>query len=386
MPDIRQPDGFEPQDASIEAVRHADSFIDALADGHQAAPQDAAEVELAALLGGWRDELRWPPATGLIAESDAVAALNAGLAERRPSAGRERWADTQKRGNRRGLSIVGTAAAAALCLGGFGAVVAGSGPGDGLYGIRTMLFGAQKQVRDAQIGLAAQTELNQVENLIAQGDWDQAQNKLVAVSTQVAAVDDELQKQQLLDQFNDLSAKVVERDPQATAPPGVVYTVPPSAVALVPAAGPTATPAAPAPTTTALPQPTTVSTPESVVSASTPASASATSIPPATTAPPSAVSPSTSVAPPSEASPSPGSASAVPSSASQAQTPDTTAASDSAAQTSAPVSTTADAREAVTTTAAAPTADSAAPTADSAASQPTPAPVITTTPVLVPAG
>jgi hypothetical protein len=59
-----------------------------------------------------------------------------------------------------------------------------------------------------------------VQTLISQGDWQQAQDKLVAVSTQVATIDDQQQKQELLDQFNDLSAKVVERDPAATAPPG----------------------------------------------------------------------------------------------------------------------------------------------------------------------
>ena len=122
-----------------------------------------------------------------------------------------------------------------LAIGGFGAVVAGAGPGDALYGLRTMLFGAPKQVRDDQVALAAQTELNQVQDLIAQGDWQQAQDKLVAVSTQVESVGDEQQKQQLLDQWNQLSAKVVQKDPEATVPPGITYTVPPSATELVPA-------------------------------------------------------------------------------------------------------------------------------------------------------
>ena len=151
------------------------------------------------------------------------------------------------RRSHRGLSIVGAAAAAVLGIGGFGAVVAGSGPGDTLYGVRSMLFGAPKQVRDDQVALAAKTELAQVQNLIAQGDWQQAQDKLVAVSTQVASIGDQQQKQELLDQFNDLSAKVVERDPEAIAPPGITYTVPPSATELVPAVAPTSTPSAPPP-------------------------------------------------------------------------------------------------------------------------------------------
>ena len=176
--------------------------------------------------------MRFPPATGLISETDAIAALNAGLAEK-PSRfnresreireNREKLSATPTR-SRRGLSVVGAAAAAVMCIGGFGAVVAGAGPGDALYGLRTMLFGAPAQVRDDQVALAARSEMNQVQELITRGDWAQAQDRLVAVSTQVATIEDGQQKQELLDQFNELSAKVVERDPEATVPPGITYT------------------------------------------------------------------------------------------------------------------------------------------------------------------
>ena len=293
----------------MDAVRRTDAFIDALANGRPAVPQDTADAELAALLGGWRDELRWPPATGLLSDADVTAAFNAGRAQKRSGMDSQRWTDTQKRTsamrNRRGLSVIGASAAAVLCIGGFGAVVAGSGPGDALYGVRTMMFGAQKQVRDDQVGLAAKTELSQVQTLIAQGDWEKAQDKLVAVSTQVATIDDQQQKQELLDQFNDLSAKVVERDPAATAPPGVVYTVPPSSAALVPAVEPTSTPSAP-------PSPTKTETSSSGGSSSS-ATSSAPSEAAATTAPPSEAT--TPAAPPSEATtPSPTATTAAPAS------------------------------------------------------------------------
>ncbi len=414
MPDFGRPEfsrpGFGSQEPSLDELHRADGFVDALADGRPVVPQDSADAELAALLGNWRDELRWPPATGLIAEVDAVAALNAGLAQKRPGGDRDRRVVTQPRNPRRGLSTIGIAAAAALCLGGFGAVVAGSGPGDALYGVRTM-FGGGKQVRDDQIGLAAKTTLNQVQDLIAQGDWQQAQDKLVAVSTQVATIDDAAQKQELLDQFNDLSAKVVERDPQATAPPGVVYTVAPSSAALVPAVEPTSTPGSPSLTTSATPTnsatPTTSETPASASdsAASTtptsesPASSSAASSPePATTSP----------APQGEQTPT--ATSAAPTTA--AATPTTTAApvqqSTAAPSTAAPASTTAEAPRAVSTTAEAPsapqttvsapaapqttvsaTAPSANPapqTAPAQSEQPLPTAAVTTTLVPVPAG
>ena len=378
----------------MDEIRRTDSFIDALAGGRPVAPHDAADAELAALLGSWRDETRWPPATGLITESDAIAALNAGRAQRRSGSGRDRWdpdAVTIPRRRPRGLSVIGATAAAVLCIGGFGAVVAGAGPGDGLYGVRTMLFGTPKQVRDDQVGLAARTQMNQVQDLISRGDWQQAQVKLVEVSTQVASIGDQQQKQDLLEQFNDLSAKVVERDPAATAPPGVVYTVPPSSAELVPAVAPTSTPSAPpvSPSTT----PTAPATSAAPVTSATPTSP-ATSAPSETTtetpasgtAPTTAGTDSASSVPPSSAS-SPAASSAAPSAQSEPATTLTSAAP------TTPVTAAPPAAEAPTSappaTSAAPAPTAAVTTAAPAESAPTllPESVVTTTVVIpVPIG
>ena len=374
----------------MDAIRRSDSFVDALAGGRPVGPQDPADAELAALLGSWRDELRWPPATGLISESDAIAALNAGLAEKRTGPARDRWAsaaDTTPRRSRRGLSVVGAAAAAVLCIGGFGAVVAGAGPGDALYGLRTMMFGAPKEVRDDQVALAAQTELNQVQDLISSGNWDQAQDRLVAVSTQVAIIDDEQQKQDLLDQFNDLSAKVVERDPEATAPPGIVYTVPPSSAELVPAlAPPTSTPSAPSlsesttPSTSATTSTTT--SPESSTSATSGTDSSTT---------PSSEAPSGSSSEGSSAASSAATSSNSATQQSQQTTtptsaaPTTSAAPSATAQSTPATSTAAPAEAPAPTTAAPATAaetTAAEPTTAAAESETQPSAVVTTTVVL----
>lgn len=370
---------FEP---SLDEIRRTDSFIDALATGRPAAPQDPADAALAALLGGWRDEMRWPPETGLISEPQAIAALNAGLAEKPRGLRRDKSTRPDSAGSpgrsRRGLSVVGAVAAAALCIGGFGAVVSGAGPGDSLYGLRTMLFGAPKQVRDDQVALAARTELSQVQELISQGDWEQAQQKLVAVSTQVAAVGDEEQKQQLLDQFNDLSAKVVERDPQATAPPGIVYTVEPSATELVPAPAPvTSSTSSPSSSPTAADSSTPATSSEPV--STSPASTSPVSTSPASTSPaassaaPSTAAATTPTTTPTSAAPT---ASSTASSTSAAPKPSTSTASSVAAEaTSAPssvVSATSVVPKSATTSApatTAPSATTAAPVTTTAAAQ-----------------
>ncbi len=94
-----------------------------------------------------------------------------------------------------------------LCIGGFGAAVLGSGPGDAFYGMRTMMFG-EEPVRDEQVALASQ-QLQQVQQLIDQGDWQQAQDKLVALSATVQDVERQEQKQELIQQWNALTYKVV---------------------------------------------------------------------------------------------------------------------------------------------------------------------------------
>lgn len=385
-------------DASLDAVLASDRLVDALAAGQSVPPRDQADAELFALLGGWRDEMRWPPATGLVTEQDAVTALQAGLAEKQGS-GR----------SRRGLSVVGAVAAAVLGIGGFGAVVSGAGPGDALYGLRTMFFGAPKQVRTDQVALAAQTELNQVQDLIARGDWQAAQDKLVAVSTQVASVGDADQKQQLFDQWNQLSAKVVERNPEATVAPGITYTVPASATELVPTPAATTVPNTPIPPITISTTPDSPATGSSspspspsevTTSPSAPGSTSPEQTPPSTTPPSATPSPTSTPSSPAPASttatsaapttttPPPASTSSAPASTTAAPASTTAAPSSTSA---APASTTTTAARAATSTAApatttaAPAATSTAVVQQSVASAPASAPSTAAPPTATPA-
>ncbi len=166
---------------------------------------DPSEAELAQLLAGWRDEIRTPPLMSPVTPRDAAVALT-------------RAVEARKR-TRTSMAVVGSLAAAVLCLGGFGAVVAGAGPGDSLYGLHTMLFGEQQQTRTDQVTLASQ-QLAEVQQLIDKGQWDAAQDKLQTLTTTVATVNDVEQKHQLVSQWQDLTVKVDAKDPNATLPTG----------------------------------------------------------------------------------------------------------------------------------------------------------------------
>lgn len=287
-------------DPSLNEINRTDQFLDALAAQQQPYSTDRDEADLAQLLAGWRDDVRETPMGHVLTQQDAVAALDRVT---RP---------TPKR--RFSLAVVGSAAAAMLAIGGFGAVIAGSGPGDALYGLRTMLFGEQTQTRDDAVILAAQTEMQQVQQLIEQGDWQGAQQKLEAVTTTVATVGDVEEKQELITQWQELTVKVEAQDPVATAPPGAPLPTFPDVAPLPldPATTPAETPGSSVPsdtsgattpssapeTTAPSPTPSTsapVTTQSSTVPSPTPSPTPTTPPRPSTTPSPTTLPPSTTM-------------------------------------------------------------------------------------------
>ncbi len=252
MPNLGRDFGH-PDRPALDEVARTDLLLDALAglaDVDLDDPGDPEDHAMAALLGEWRDDLRWPPASALVSPEQAVEALRDGLTE-------------ERRGARRGLAFVGSVAATLMVLSGFGAMVVEARPGDTLYGLHAMVFN-EPRVKDDQIALSAKAELAKVEELIAQGQWSQAQNQLAEVSSNVQALNDGGRRQDLIDQVNLLNTRVESRNPNATLPP----QAPPAGNSLTRPA-PRSRPAAPAPSS---------ASPQGTAPAS---SAPATSTPPA---------------------------------------------------------------------------------------------------------
>lgn len=275
-------------DPSLNEINRSEKFIEALSLEHQVYATDREEAELAVLLAGWRDDARRTPMSGIATPREAVAALDKATGQ-----GRVRFP----------MALVGSMAAAVLCLGGFGAAVYGSGPGDPLYGVRGLVFGSAPVTRDVGVELAS-SELKQVQQLIDEGQWEQAQQKLQVLTTTVATVGDEQRKQELVDQWQQLSVKVENRDPNATVPPDAPPVVLPEVTVTVTPSSPSESPSGETPTTGPSTSPT-----ETTPSSETP-NPSATSTPseastsqPTTTAPSTPSSSSATPAPSSSAEP-----------------------------------------------------------------------------------
>ncbi|HVQ51675.1 MAG TPA: anti-sigma-D factor RsdA [Mycobacterium sp.] len=206
-------------DPSLNEINRTDQLLDALANQRPVYATDPGEAELAQLLAGWRDEVRTPPLMAPVTPRDATHALR-------------RAVEARKR-TRTSMAVVGSVAAAVLCIGGFGAVVAGAGPGDALYGLHTMLFGEQEKTRTDQVALASQ-QLAEVQQLIDEGQWDAAQDKLQTLTTTVATVNDVEQKQELVSQWQELTVKVDAKDANASLPPGAPPPPMPEPVVVAP--------------------------------------------------------------------------------------------------------------------------------------------------------
>jgi hypothetical protein len=204
-----------------DAVARSERFIDALS---RRDPVDFVDLgddrgtgdrALAGLLEDWRDELRIEGPRPTCSDQDAVAVLNRGLAGRRRA--------------RRRTALVSALAAAVLGVAGFG-----------------VLLGEPASIHDDQIAVTAETDLDQVQQMIALGQWDQAQNKLAAVGAHVQTVKDNDRKQGLIDKVNKLNAKVASRDRNAATPPNALPGTAPAVsatatVAVIPPGGPVIT-------------------------------------------------------------------------------------------------------------------------------------------------
>jgi hypothetical protein len=264
-------------DPSLNEINRTDRFLDALAYEQPVYATDPGEAELANLLGGWRDEVRDAPLRRALSPRDALVAF-------------EGARESRRRG--RTLAVIGSAAAAVLCLGGFVSVVAGAGPGDTLYGLRTLIFGEQQTTRDDAVMLASQ-QLAEVQQLIDQGQWQAAQDKLQTLTTTVATVNDVEQKQELVTQWQQLTVKVEQQDAAATIPPDVPPPVFPDVPVVVAPGTDTSTTTSPVtsipPSTVSSSETTTTSPSETASTTTSPSETTTTSAPGTTTSTPTSL-------------------------------------------------------------------------------------------------
>ena len=162
-------------DPSLNEINRTDRFLDALAFERPVYATDPGEAELAQSAGRLARRRPRHPADSPADPRDAVVALDAAHRVSRPRQGV--------------LALVGSAAAAVLCLGGFGAWSPAPAPVTRCTAC-ARCCSASNRCRGRRRRAGRADEMAEVQQLIDQGQWDAAQDKLETLTTTVNTVND----------------------------------------------------------------------------------------------------------------------------------------------------------------------------------------------------
>lgn len=179
--------GNEPVD--VGAVRRDDALIDAIAAGGSVPTDTREQYEIALLLTGWRNSIVSEPMPAGPTLDQALAAVTGSKASSRVRLLRP---------------IAGAAAAVAVVLGGATILSYDAEPGDPLWGVKSVVFSTQADSTVAKID--TQSQLEQAERLIAEGNDQEARSVLATAAERASSVRDSGQRSELEDWRGRLAA------------------------------------------------------------------------------------------------------------------------------------------------------------------------------------
>lgn len=207
-----------PDDGSVDlaAVRRDDALIDAIAGNGPVETRSTEEFELATLLADWRADILAQPMPAGPDLEEVVAAVN------RELGAREALASVPDLATRRARSkaqlrlirpIAGAAALVAAAIGGAAVVSYGAEPGDPLWGVKQVVFSEQAESTEARID--ATSTLQRAEELIAEGNTEDARELLTSAENRFTDVRNEGER----DALGDWMARLTEEINKLVPPP-----------------------------------------------------------------------------------------------------------------------------------------------------------------------
>lgn len=234
---------------NLGAVRADDEFIEALLSKPVVPARSPVDYELAALLSNWRSDILAEP----IPTSPTLEQIEAGIE-------RQRRADSRTRSLRLVRFTAGAAAGFAILFGGVSVVAHNAAPGDALWGVKEVMFGADASA--TQVVADVQADIERAEQALASGDKTSATTFLNRAQSQVGDVRDSGERKDLQTKIDGLRGAIgtttsvttspetttnqpsqTETDDPVTEEPTVTVTVPQETITVTPSE--TSTPAPP---------------------------------------------------------------------------------------------------------------------------------------------
>ncbi|WP_207842673.1 anti-sigma-D factor RsdA [Williamsia soli] len=245
---------------NLGAVRADDEFIDALLSKPIVPAQTPVDYELASLLSEWRSDIMAQPfPTGPTLEE-----VEAGIESRRR-------ADSRRRSLRLVRFTAGAAAGFAILFGGVSVVAHNAAPGDALWGVKEVMFGADASATQAVADV--QANIDRAEQSLAAGDKPAATTFLDRAQSQLGDVRAEDERKALQDRIDNVRGKLaVPATTTTTSAKSTSISTPPPLTSV--AEEPTVTVTVPQETVTITPPETSTSEPPVSTSPSGPTTVS----------------------------------------------------------------------------------------------------------------
>ncbi|ORM25900.1 anti-sigma-D factor RsdA [Williamsia sp. 1135] len=190
---------------NLGAVRADDEFIDALLSKPIVPAQTPVDYELASLLSDWRSDIMAQP----LPTGPTLEEVEAGIESRRR-------ADSRRRSLRLVRFTAGAAAGFAILFGGVSVVAHNAAPGDALWGVKEVMFGADASATQAVADV--QANIDRAEQSLAAGDKPAATTFLDRAQSQLGDVRAEDERKALQGRIDDVRGKLAVPASTTTTP------------------------------------------------------------------------------------------------------------------------------------------------------------------------
>ena len=205
--DLPADEGLADGPIDFSAIQADDALLDMLRSGKTGTERTLTDAQVTDLLVAWRRDIDAEPIPELV---DVDTALRAVTAARRTRTGPHRF----------GVPLASAASVLLVAFGGLGVAAHSAQPGEPLWSLTRVLYA--DHARSVEAAAAVRTELAKADAALREGRWDEAEASLRRARAQLAVIEPEQGREDLIAQHAELMDQLRTapiQPPASAAPP-----------------------------------------------------------------------------------------------------------------------------------------------------------------------
>ncbi len=202
--DLSADEGLAGGPIDFSAVQADDALLDMLRSGDTRTANTLTDAQVTDLLVAWRRDIDAEPMPELV---DVDTALETVTRARRI---------TRRRPHRLGVPLASAASVLVVAFGGLGVAAHSAQPGDSLWGLTRVLYA--DHARSVEAAAAVRIELAKADAALREGRWDEAEASLRRARTQLAVIESDEGREDLMQRHAELMDQLRSAPPPPPAP------------------------------------------------------------------------------------------------------------------------------------------------------------------------